>query len=76
MRYRRIPCGSSSSLVARIVRVQDGQAADGIVADHEGDVDDQLQATVQRRVERVGTEVGVALRALVEPLSEREEPRR
>ena len=53
---------------------EDRQAADGIVSDHEGDVDDQLQATAQRRQERVGTEVGIALRVAVERLSEREEP--
>ena len=52
----------------------DRQAADGIVADDEGDVDDQLQATAQRRQERVGAEVGIALRGAVERLGEREEP--
>ena len=58
----------------RPVRVDDGQAGDGVVAEHEGDVDDQVQATAQRREDRVGAEVAVALRASVEPLSEREEP--
>ena len=48
----------------RLVRVDDGQAGDGVVAEHEGDVDDQVQATAQRREDRVGAEVGVALRAL------------
>src|SRR5262249_41307916 len=55
-------------------RVDNGQAAGCGVPLDERYVDDQVQAPVERREDREGAEVGVALRIVVEPLGEREEP--
>ena len=51
-----------------------GKPLTALFRTYEWNVEDQLGATAQRRHERVGPEVAVAPRGVVERLSEREEP--